>query len=118
MPELLLGQGPLRVADVVSVARAGVRVRASREVQQRLTAARAVVERLAASDEPVYGLTTGLGAKAVLALPPEEREGFQTRVLLGRAVGTGEPYPRDAVRAMLLARAAGLAQGGSGVSPP
>jgi histidine ammonia-lyase len=77
-----------------------------------------VVERLADSDEPVYGLTTGLGAKSTLRLPTEEREAFQTRVLLGRAVAAGAPYSTDVVRAMLLARCAGLAQGGAGISPP
>ena len=100
------------------MARGGAAVRVAPIVDERLRAARAVVERLAASEEPVYGLTTGLGAKSSLRLPTDEREAFQTRVLLGRAVAAGEPYPTDVVRAMLLARAAGLAQGGSGISPP
>ena len=117
MPEVVLGER-LGVEDVVAVARGGAAVRVAPVVHERLRAARAVVERLAASEEPVYGLTTGLGAKSSLRLPTEEREAFQTRVLLGRAVAAGEPYPTDVVRAMLLARAAGLAQGGSGISPP
>jgi histidine ammonia-lyase len=116
MPEVVLGQR-VRIEDVVAVARDGAAVRVAPAVRERLRSARAVVERLAASEEPVYGLTTGLGAKSSLRLPADEREAFQTRVLLGRAVAAGEPYPTDVVRAMLLARAAGLAQGGSGISP-
>src|SRR4051794_27743056 len=104
MPEIVLGER-LGVDDVVAVARDGVPVRVAPVVHEGLRSARAVVERLAASEEPVYGLTTGLGAKSSLRLPAEEREAFQTRVLLGRAVAAGEPYPTDVVRASLLARA-------------
>src|SRR4051812_35181780 len=117
MPEIVLGER-LGVDDVVAVARDGVPGRVAPVVHEGPRAGRTGVEGLAASEERVYGLTTGLGAKSSLRLPAEEREAFQTRVLLGRAVATGEPYPQDVVRAMLLARAAGLARGGSGISPP
>jgi histidine ammonia-lyase len=36
---------------------------------------------------------------------------------MARAVGVGPPFPTDVVRATMLARAAGMARGGSGVSP-
>src|SRR4051812_5510456 len=116
MPEIVLGER-LGVDDVVAVARDGVPGRVAPVVHEGPRAGRTGVEGLAASEERVYGLTTGLGAKSSLRLPADEREAFQTRVLLGRAVAAGEPYPTDVVRAMLLARAAGLAQGGSGISP-
>jgi histidine ammonia-lyase len=108
--------GPIGVADVAAVAR-GAAIALAPEVEARLAAARAVVDRHAGTDEPVYGLTTGLGAAVDTRLATEDMAGFQRRAVAARAVGVGEPLARDEVRAMLFVRLAGLARGAAGVSP-
>ncbi|MFX8723636.1 aromatic amino acid lyase, partial [Acinetobacter baumannii] len=50
------------VADIVAIARHRARLEISVQAATRVLAARAVVERYAASEVPVYGLTTALGA--------------------------------------------------------
>jgi histidine ammonia-lyase len=113
---VLVGE-TLGVADVVRVARAGAPVAIAPAALERMREARAVVERLAAEGRPIYGVTTGLGAKRDVRVPPDELADFQRRILLGRAVAVGPPLPGEAVRAAMLARCQGLAQGGAGAQP-
>ncbi|HEX8044798.1 histidine ammonia-lyase [Rhizobium sp.] len=113
----LTGTAPT-VSDIAAIARRNARVTISPDVEQKILAARAVVDRYTASDVPVYGLTTGLGAGVDTRLATEDLVAFQLRVPQARAVGVGAPLPRDVVRAMMAVRIAGMAAGGSGVSLP
>jgi histidine ammonia-lyase len=79
--------------------------------------ARAVVERLVAAGEVVYGITTGFGDLAGTFIPPADARRLQENLLVSHAVGVGAPLPQDVVRAMLLLRANTLALGHSGCRP-
>ena len=79
--------------------------------------ARAVVERLVAAGEVVYGITTGFGDLATTFIPPADARRLQENLLVSHAVGVGPALPRDVVRAMLLLRANTLALGHSGCRP-
>ena len=70
------------------------------------------------SDEPIYGLTSALGANTGKPLAPDERTRFQVDAVRARAVGVGPAMDEERVRAIMFVRAAGMAQGGSGVSLP
>jgi histidine ammonia-lyase len=107
----------LSIADVESVARGGRRVSLGDEARARVEEARAVVERLVASGEIVYGLTTGFGDLATTFIDPADSAKLQENLLVSHAVGVGEPLPRDVVRAMLVLRANTLALGHSGCRP-
>ncbi|BBL81087.1 histidine ammonia-lyase [Rubrobacter xylanophilus] len=107
----------LDFAGVAAVARRGVRVAVSPEVRERVRAFRAHVERIAASDEAVYGVTTGFGALATVRIPPEERRELQHAILRSHAAGMGPFVEPEVVRAMMLLRARTLAMGHSGVRP-
>ncbi len=78
---------------------------------------RAVVERLAAGDAPVYAVNTGVGLLADVRVPPEELEQLQRNVVRSHACGVGQPLAREEVRAMMLIRANVLAKGFSGIRP-
>ena len=104
--------------DIAAIARRNARVAIFPDVEHRVLAARAIVDRYIASDVPVYGLTTGLGAGVDTRLATDDLVAFQLRVPQARAVGVGAPLSREAVRAMMAARIAGMAAGGSGVSLP
>ncbi len=60
-------------SDVVAVARHGVPARLSDDARAAMEESAAVVERLAGSDEPVYGVSTGFGSLAGTWIPPERR---------------------------------------------
>ena len=115
-PISLAGHG-VTVGDVVGVARAFVPVTLSDAARARVTAARAVVDRLAQGDQLIYGVNSALGANTGRPIAPAEQADYQSRAVRARAVGVGAPLSTEIVRAMLFARAAGMAVGGSGVSP-
>src|SRR5690606_37195613 len=70
-----------------------------------------------AEGRPVYGVSTGFGALADVAISPEDRAALQVNLLRSHAAGVGPPLPDDVVRAALLLRAQALARGYSGVRP-
>jgi len=111
-----LGTGRVEIADVVDVARRRAPVAVTPAVIERLQRARAIVERAAEGEQSIYGLTSALGANTGKLLAIDDRVLYQMRAVRARAVGVGPAMPEDRVRAAMFARAAGMAQGGSGVS--
>jgi histidine ammonia-lyase len=103
--------------DVVAVARGGVPARLSEQARAAMEESAAVVERLARSDEPVYGISTGFGSLAATWIPPERREELQRALIRSHAAGMGPPVEREVVRAMMFLRARSLAMGRSGARP-
>jgi histidine ammonia-lyase len=103
--------------DVVAVARQGVPARLSAGARAAMEESAAVVERLAASDEPVYGVSTGFGSLAGTWIPAERREELQRSLIRSHAAGMGPPVEREVVRAMMFLRARSLAMGRSGARP-
>src|SRR5919197_2876891 len=77
----------------------------------------AAVARLAASDEPAYGISTGFGSLANVAIPPPRREELQRALIRSHAAGMGPPVEREVVRGTMLLRARSLAMGYSGARP-
>src|SRR5919199_1073089 len=107
----------LTAADVVAVARGGARAVLHDEARRVMERSAAVVARLAASDEPAYGVSTGFGSLANVVVPEERREELQRALIRSHAAGMGPPVEREVVRAMLLLRARTLAMGRSGARP-
>jgi len=103
--------------DVVAVARHGVPARLSSEARAAMEESAAVVERLAASEEPVYGVSTGFGSLAGTWIPAERREELQRSLIRSHAAGMGPPVECEVVRAMMFLRARSLAMGRSGARP-
>ncbi|HEV7762990.1 MAG TPA: histidine ammonia-lyase [Acidimicrobiales bacterium] len=115
-PVELHGPG-LTPEQVLAVARHATPVVLAAETVDRLAATRATVERLAESDEPVYGISTGFGALSLTHIPPDKRRELQHALVRSHAAGMGPPVEREVVRAMLLLRARTLSMGYSGVRP-
>ncbi len=113
-----LGGAPMSLTTVMAAGRPGSRVSLSAAAQEKVAAARRVVERYAAGDEPIYGLNTGLGGNVGYRLSRPEIEAFQIQLIRGRCIGVGDAFPEPVARRMFLCRLIGLAQGGSGISPP
>jgi histidine ammonia-lyase len=112
-----LSGAELTVADVEAVALGRRGATLAPEARARVTEARAVIDRLVASGEVVYGVTTGFGSLATTYIPPHHARELQERLLLSHSAGVGEPLPTEVVRAMLLLRANTLALGHSGCRP-
>ena len=112
-----LGDNWVTITDLVHVAKDGEPVALSLAARHKVAAARALVLRLATSGNTVYGLNSALGANTGAALADDDLEGYQRRAVRARAVAVGPAYDTVSVRAMQFARIAGMARGGSGVSP-
>jgi histidine ammonia-lyase len=112
----LTGTG-LTPADVVAVARDDAKVRLSPAAREAMQRSADVVAGLADRAEPAYGVSTGFGSLANVAIPVERREELQRALIRSHAAGMGPPVEREVVRAMMLLRARTLAMGYSGARP-
>jgi histidine ammonia-lyase len=114
---LQLGSRGVSAAEVIAVARAGAPVELSVEAREAMAASAATVERLADSEEPVYGVSTGFGSLVQTRIPADRREELQRALIRSHAAGMGPPVETEVVRAMTLLRARTLAMGYSGARP-
>jgi histidine ammonia-lyase len=108
--------GALTLADVVAVAR-GAAVEFPASARERVEASRVVIERVLASGDTVYGVTTGFGSLADVRIDPAQAAALQLGIVRSHATAVGRPLAREEARAMLLLRAHVLALGHSGVRP-
>ena len=115
MNEVVLDGLTLSLADVERVASdLSVRVRLSDEAAERMAASRKFIVELVDTGEPVYGVTTGFGRLADVAIAPDERGDLQRNLVRSHASGVGLPMDRASVRALMMLRANALARGNSG----
>ena len=110
------GRG-LEANEVVSVARDRVEVGLAADARDAMAASAAIVESLATSDTPAYGVSTGFGSLATTPIPAERRRQLQQALLRSHAAGLGPPIEPEVVRGMMLLRARSLAMGYSGARP-
>ncbi len=87
------------------------------DARQRMEASRAVIERVIASDQTVYGVNTGFGELAEIRISRDQIRQLQINLVRSHCCGVGVPLAEPEVRAMLLLRANTLAKGMSGVRP-
>lgn len=117
MSGVVLDGCSLTLGDVVAVARRNIPVSVLPEARERALAARRVVEKAAASAEPVYGINTGFGKLASVRIAPEHLRQLQRNLILSHCAGVGAPLPASVVRAIMLLRANVLLKETSGVRP-
>jgi histidine ammonia-lyase len=114
---VLLDGESLTIEHVLAVALRDEPAGIAPSAVDKMLRSRTVVERLAAGDEPVYGVNTGVGQLADVRIPAEDLETLQRNIVRSHACGAGEPLARAEVRAMMLIRANALAKGFSGIRP-
>ncbi len=112
---VMVGDGALRRAQVVAVARDFEPVEVARVARERLSERRGVIDALVASGTPVYGVSTGFGALASTFISPERRRDLQRSLIRSHAAGVGAEVEVEVVRAMMLSRLSNLCSGVSGV---
>ena len=112
---MIVDVGPLTPDDVVRVARGGEQVSIGPEAREAIVRARKHVDDLAASDTPVYGVSTGFGALAQRHIEPEQRTRLQKSLIRSHAAGSGPRVEDEVVRALMLLRLSTMCTGHTGV---
>ena len=107
----------LTLVDFIAVARGGAKVILTEKALRALARSRALAEKIAAERRVAYGITTGFGDFATVAVPEEMSSQLSTNLVLSHCTATGEPYADEVVRGMMLLRANALCVGMSGVRP-
>jgi histidine ammonia-lyase len=105
----------LTLADLVAIADDRAEVTLADTARARVAAARAIVDRVAAGEAPVYGVNTGFGSFAETRIDRGDLAALQVNLLRSHAAGVGDPLPVRAVRATMALRANVLAKGHSGI---
>lgn len=115
--EVVIDGHSLTLEQFVAVARFGARVRLAEAAKEAMARSRALAEKISAEKRVAYGITTGFGDFATVAVPEELSNQLSTNLILSHCTGTGEPYAIEQVRGMMLLRANALCVGVSGVRP-
>ena len=115
--EVVIDGHSLTIESFVAVARFGAKVSVSPEAIANMQKSRDLAEKIAAEKRVAYGITTGFGDFAKVAVPEEMSNTLSTNLILSHCTATGEPYSEEVVRGMLLLRANALCVGVSGVRP-
>jgi histidine ammonia-lyase len=117
MAEVIISTTGMTFADLVSIARSDAKVKISQVSLDAMQSSRDHVEQLAASETPVYGISTGFGALANRHVSQELRTQLQQSLIRSHAAGVGEPIEREVVRALMALRLKTLCSGKTGVRP-
>ena len=114
-PAIELDGRQLQLETIRAVAEDGAPVSISPQARERVAAARRFVEQQFDRGTPIYGVTTGFGRLANVAVPPSEAASLQLNLVRSHAAGTGPPLAERFVRAAGVLRVSSLAAGHSGV---
>ena len=115
--QVVLDGHSLTLEALVAIARFDARVELSGEAREAMARSRALAEKIAGEKRVAYGITTGFGDFATVAVSDELSSQLSTNLILSHCTGTGEPYSREQVRGMMALRANALCVGLSGVRP-
>ena len=113
--EIVIDGHSLTAEQFVAVARYNAKVTVSEEAFAAMRRSRDLAEKIASEKRVAYGITTGFGDFARVAVPEEMSNTLSTNLILSHCTATGDPYSEEVVRGMMLLRANALCGGFSGV---
>jgi histidine ammonia-lyase len=112
---LTLLPGRLTLDALQAIHRGHVRLELDAAAWPLIAASAAVVQRVAAGPEPVYGVNTGFGKLANVRISAADLALLQLNLIRSHSAGVGDPLPPPVLRLMLALKAASLGRGASGV---
>jgi histidine ammonia-lyase len=115
MGKFILNNQQISVADVQRILQDNMTVELSENCIHKIQKCRTYLdEKVANSDELIYGVNTGFGSLCNTAISKDDLAQLQLNLVRSHACGTGDTVHPDAVRIMLLLKAIGLSFGHSG----
>ncbi|HEY4446740.1 MAG TPA: histidine ammonia-lyase [Steroidobacteraceae bacterium] len=114
MPQRILLDGSLSWRQVGDVAE-GAPLALSHAAQDRIRAARTLVESIVRQGVRAYGVNTGVGALCDVVVNESKQSQLSRNIVMSHAVGVGPPLEATAVRAIIAAAVNNFAHGFSGL---
>jgi histidine ammonia-lyase len=114
---VVLTGNDLTFAQLHAVALEHEPVSLSPDAVARMSASRAVVDKLLAEGRTAYGINTGFGKLASVRISAEQVRQLQVNLVRSHSCGIGTPLSEAETRSMMLLRANALAKGLSGIRP-
>lgn len=105
---------PLDWQQLAMLAQGGT-IHLSPAARERVSRAREIVVAIVQRGTPAYGINTGVGALADMAVAPGMLRQLSRNLVMSHACGVGAPLPAPEVRAIIAAQMNNLAHGRSGV---
>lgn len=114
---VVLGTNHLTIDAVMSVARHGtlVQITEQDDILQRVQASCNYITNAVAEGKPIYGVTSGFGGMANVAISPTDAAKLQNNAIWYHKTGAGQRLPLADIRAAMLLRANSHLHGASGI---
>ncbi|XP_041348342.1 histidine ammonia-lyase-like isoform X1 [Gigantopelta aegis] len=106
----------LSTDDLVRLGKGEYLIKLTPDAEQKVQAARNLVDEILASNKVVYGITTGFGKFARITIPKEKLTQLQENLIRSHAAGVGPALSPERTRMLLALRINVLAKGNSGIS--
>ncbi|MBO4440574.1 histidine ammonia-lyase [bacterium] len=116
MQKVYLNGENLTIDDVVLVSKGLAEVAIDDKTRKKMAKCRKFVDSILKKDKAVYGINTGFGMLSDVRVEHKDLEALQINLIRSHAIGVGEPFKKEVVRAIMLLRANVLAKGFSGIS--
>ena len=117
MVEVVLTGNEITLQQIINVARQGAKVSLSPLAEKNIIRSRRVVDKLVDESKVVYGVTTGFGMFSETFIEKKFTNSLQKNLIVSHAVGAGDFFKDEVVRAAMLLRVNNFANGYSGVRP-
>ncbi|WP_234123795.1 histidine ammonia-lyase [Clostridium hydrogenum] len=115
MNTILIDGKSLTLKDLALIARENYEVKITDEAKKKVEKSRAIVDDIVENEKTIYGITTGFGKFANVSISKEDCKTLQRNLIISHACGTGNNFPAETVRAIMLLRANALSKGFSGI---
>lgn len=117
MDRVIVTGSEITLRQIVNVARQGANVALSPLAEKNIIQSRGVVNKLVEDSKIVYGVTTGFGMFSETFIEKEFTNSLQKNLIISHAVGAGDFFKDEVVRAAMLLRINNFAKGYSGIRP-
>ena len=114
---LEIDEQALSLAELRWTWEAPLQVRLGNLARTAVVRSKAYVDQFLARGDTAYGVNTGFGQLATIAIDESELKPLQKNLIRSHAVGVGEPLPDSVVRLAMVMKVVALARGYSGVRP-
>ena len=105
----------LSVSEAYAIVHEDYTLSLSDDARERIQSCREYLDnKIAASEVPIYGVTTGFGSLCQVSISEEQLSDLQINLMKSHACGTGPRVRNEIVRLMLLLKVQSLAYGFSG----